>query len=448
MASRRINSEACTPVKQTRITTRLNSAKEPRDERVRLPKPVNNRRPTPLDIELAQSKAPLLTAISPLPETPLIDSEPEVVRDPEVVDLAAPKTWSRRDASLSIHRSGSWKRGSPSVKSRQSEMSFGILDYYIRDPSPIQSPELLNVPTPVVDPAIERFDFGLQRKTPPTRDAKPGADAEFDLIPLSPRPIEEPKAHVCQPQHKKTYSLFPSVKENSPTMHRFAQVVHDSPAATPTTTTKSCASPPQSDPSWRRSILSGSRLDSTPARRRAQTINTPSPAEPTLASRIAGIQTHQQPNASYRPRKESLTGSIRSRKDSCASQYGRRIPMRIISSSSKTDSRSSASTSTASPHTQLRWSDDTITSPIAATTPGPRTSFGSLLEGRGSGSGTYPACFFEDEEDEEAPLRGKSGWKRSLSLTQEQRGRKARGRFEERRGFGRVVRMLLCGCGG
>ena len=204
MATRRINSDASTPVRQTRITTRLSPSKEPRDARVRIPKPVTNRRPTPLDIELAQSKAPLLSAIWPLSEAPLIDCESEIVRDPEVVDLAAPKTWSRRDASLSIHRTASWKRGSPSVKSRQSEMSFGILDYYIRDPSPIQSPDLPNVATPVIDPAIERFDFGLQRKTPPVRDAKPGADADFDLVPLSPRAIEEPKAKV-QPQHKKTY---------------------------------------------------------------------------------------------------------------------------------------------------------------------------------------------------------------------------------------------------
>lgn len=324
-------------------------------------------------------------------------------------------------------------------------MSFGILDYYIQDPTPVHSPELPSAATPVIDPAIERFDFGLQRKTSPIQDVKPSADADFDLIPLSPRPIEEPKANT-QPQHKKTYTLFPNVKEASPVTHRFAQVISDSPRATPTP--NSYASPPQSDPSWRRSILSGSKLDSTPGRGRAQTINTPSPAEPTLASRIAGMQTHQQPNASYRPRKESLTGSVRSRKDSCASQYGRRIPMRIMSSSSKADSRSSASTSTASPKTQSRWSDDTITSPIAATTPGPRTSFGSLLEARDTGSGKYPACFFDDEEDEEAPLRRNFGWKRSLSLTQEQRGRRARGRFEERSGFGRVVRVLLCGCGG
>ena len=158
--------------------------------------------------------------------------------------------------------------------------------------------------------------------------------------------------------------------------------------------------------------------------------------------------------SSYRPRKESLSSSVRSRKDSFTSFCGstRRIPMRILSSA-KTNSTGSGSGSgsVTSPQQQSRWSTSSspITSPLAATTPGPRTSFGSLLE---RDSGGYPACFFEDDDDEDeaVPLRRKfGGWKRSASLTLEQKAARAE-RFGERESFGRRVgKVLLCwGCCG
>ena len=163
--------------------------------------------------------------------------------------------------------------------------------------------------------------------------------------------------------------------------------------------------------------------------------------------------SHQQPNPSYRPRKESMSSSVRSRKDSFTSFCGaRRIQMRILSggSTNTSGSKSTASTSTprtsaTSPPQQSRWSDETITSPLAATTPGPRTSFGSLL---GRDSAQYPACFFEDDDDEEVPLRRKFGWKRFVSSIQEQQAK--RESLGGRRSFSqRLSYMLLCGvcCG-
>lgn len=80
-------------------------------------------------------------------------------------------------------------------------------------------------------------------------------------------------------------------------------------------------------------------------------------------------------------------------------------------------------------------------------------SFGSLL---GRESVTYPACFFEDDDegddDESVPLKRGFLWMRrrgEMKLTNEQRALK-QGRFDERKSFGgRVMRIMLCGgcCG-
>ena len=465
MATRRMDVGGWTPGSRTRIMTSHTSSREPRDVRVGVLKPTGDRRPSPLNIELTQPKAPLLTAaVSPLPDIPLIDYEPEVPSDPEIVDLAAPETWARCEASLSLQRCGSAKHGSPSVKSRQSEIFFGILDYYMRDTSPMQSPELPMAATPVLDPAIEQFDFGLRRTPPLSRDTRSDADADFDLVPLSPRPIDETAAQT-RSQHKKTYSLFPVVKDASPSTHRVVQIINDPVPAT--LSNRILTSPPQFNPSQRRSVLLTGNKTTTTARQHSHTLTNhspPNPHQPTLASRIASIQTpHQPPHASYRPRKVSLSSSIRSRKESFNSSYNssRRILLRIISTTStkaSSHSSASASTSNASPPyvPSSRWSDDTITSPTAVrttTTPGLRTSLGSLLDGGGAvGRDDYPACFFEDDE-EDAPLRRKFAWKRNLSLTHGEGRRKAtKSRFEGRRGGGNGLpgwlRVMFCGCAG
>lgn len=326
-------------------------------------------------------------------------------RDPEIVDVAAPNTWPRRRPST--HRSVSRRTNSPSIYSRysarQSELSFGILDYYTRDWTPLHSPDL-PPPPPKIDPAIGQFNFELSPKlTSPhlngvvsivdygTPNARAGADREQPLIELSSIESTPPS------QSKTKYSLFPPVRE-------------------------------------------------TPRPAKLDEPQTPSSA--LLAETLISSPSHQQPDASYRPRKESIT----SRKDSFnsyrGSSGGRHRALRIFSISSgvsgKTFSTNSASTSTASPADHSRWSDDTITSPTAATTPGPRTSFGSLLADRDGAQ--YPACFFEDDDQEE-PLRMKLGWKRSASLTYERPGNSARGRFDEKGSFAqKVQRVLLCGC--
>ncbi|KAK4555416.1 hypothetical protein LTR86_007713 [Recurvomyces mirabilis] len=504
MALRTLMSKEWVPSPRTNLSPR--TARRPRDERARVPKSPHRGRPPPI-----QLLAP------PLSSNDNNKHKPIPPRDPDIVDLAPPSTWPRRlrlqpppvppkQAPLLTR-----KKNTPSLYSRhstaaQSEISFGILDYYTRDPSPLQSPELPPPPPPPPSvikvegvmnrPGLGKFDFELVPCTPSKSgvrdvgrkplpiskgedDAVAGAVVEDTPVKATSNggkggmgstvageiEVEQP-THVNitpptrkapdVPPHKRTYSLFPAaaIKEKTPSPPT-TEIIHStlpiSPAASPT--------------------------------------NKPA------------MHYHQKPASSYRPRKESLTGSVRSRKDSFTSLRSSRriIPLRVLSSTSSTGSASrsyrtfsttSTSASTASPSERggggggrgsdvkgeiyrSRWSDDTITSPTAATTPGPRTSFGSLLRdfsgggGGGGGSsrrsesGQYPACFFEvDEEEEEGgdegvPLRRKlRDWKGSGSgsgsVTVRETRRCSKGRFDEPLGFGeRVRRFVLCGgCAG
>jgi hypothetical protein len=356
-----------------------------------------------------------------LPTDESSDSLCESPAVPEIVDmdLTAPNTWPRRGPfkQRPINRRIAIPSMSSQCSARQSEMSFGILDYYIRDPSPspLQSPDFPppRFATPVLDPAIEKFDFGLSPTTEASSPCTPAtpakrlqpqlsdtnAGAEMEAANSKDTNIQQMNSNIAT---RPAYRLFPTVKEDPPATE--------------------------------------------------STVEPRTPPSSSVASSITFVPSHPQPDPSYRPRKESMSSSVRSRKDSITSFSGtRRIPMRVLSSSTtatKARSTSSPSTSPAegpSP-AQSRWSDETITSPLVATTSGPRTSFGSLS---GNDTSKYPACFFEDDEDDEAaPLRRKFRWKRSFSL-QEQRRSKA-GRFDDRLSFGRrMSRVLLCGgcCG-
>ncbi|EMC98006.1 hypothetical protein BAUCODRAFT_146600 [Baudoinia panamericana UAMH 10762] len=456
MATRRPMPEDWVPSTQIKIRMK------PRDERVRLPRSVQQcTRPPPIRLLSPPTVGSLESPPLPFKET-FEQQQQQLPRDPEVVDVAAPNSWPRRGVSGShgylprYAPSPTIRVVSPSLYSRcstggRSEVSFGVLDYYLRAPSPDPSPLLPPPPAPAVemDPAMEKFDFELVSMTPKTPKAasgqrnatslntKPlpepvpktvsGAENETQLIDVSPPPPNKPLPPLTS--HKRGYSLFPTIKELPPRPGM--------PAPTPSFDARAPA----------------------PTRERAATTSIVPPAAP-----------HEQPHPSYRPRKESLSSSIRSRKDSftsfrCSGGSGggnhnqKRIPLRILSSSStasaRTFSTASASfSSSGSPPDASRWSEDTITSPGIVTTKGPRTSFGSLLgphaEGRANeGAVQYPACFFEDDEDDEAaPLRRKLGWTRTGSRTQAQErgGGRQRGRLEGRSSFGMTVKkVVLCG---
>ncbi|KAK1814695.1 hypothetical protein LTR12_010917 [Friedmanniomyces endolithicus] len=408
---------------------------EPRDERARPPKSVTNRgRPAPIRL-LTPPEASSL-ASPPLPFKDTTGIQYQVPLAPEIVDHAAPTTRPRRGAPIGPPP----KRAPPSIRiaspslhsrcstSRRSEISFGILDYYTREPSPLPSPDLPPPPPPPkMDPAMKQFDFQLASLPSGTQgvaltsvcrpqelDATQ-AGAQQESAPLVDVPL--PTQTASPAPHKRTYSLFPAAKES------------------PIPATTSVPLPP-------------------------------SPVMISPTSTISSITIHQAPDPSYRPRKVSLSNSMRSRKDSFTSfRSNRRIPLRILSSNSSTPSATgrlnsrAASISTSSPPDRLlghnsRWSDEsTITSPTGTAR---RTSFGSLLQelsrdggpaGRASESGPnqqYSGCFFEDDEDETAPLRKKFGWtRRSTSLTvkeiplqRKHRGSDARGRFNDRPGLG------------
>lgn len=412
MPSRTMNSQEWNP-SPTSIQTREPHPREPRDEYMRLSKTslteqrlsktslAEHRalRPMPLNLSSKTSTSP------PIPRAPppsrKESSSFECPRDPEIVDLEPITTWPRRD-TLKGQCTGPVH--SPSIVSqqsgRQSEMSLGILDYYMRDPSPtILHPALPS--TPKSDPSIDRFDFGV----PPTPTPLParsvlhsntraGAERK-QLPPLPPSQDSNPN---------KAYTLFPAIRHVTPSPRYASTPTLDSIAITPSNQ----ESPPHPDPA-------------------------------------------------YRPRKESISSSARSRTDSIASSSFRRdrrgklIPLRILSGDSLASSSRTVSTSTtlilnSSPDPPSRWSDETITSPSAVPTSGHRTSFGSLLHHHHNET-QYPDCFFEDD-NEDAPLRRKFAWKRSIGSSSLESG-KLKGRFDEEGSVGRrFMRWMLCGCGG
>ncbi|KAI6883394.1 hypothetical protein KC360_g8607 [Hortaea werneckii] len=391
-------------------------------------------------------------------------------RAPEIVDLAAPTSWTRRTLTRVPSRDLAPSPGAQSKHSfgRQSEMSFGILDYYTGDASPCCSPTIPATSSTTADsasrtfepqrtdPAIERFDFGLKPSTPTQprhHDALPQRQRAKTLATESDTQAGAERAEtstgasaptsadrcVRPTLHKKTYSLFPSPNVSA---NRVPQIP---------STPKATAQPP-----------------------------------PTTLTQPVSTPPHQQPNPAFRPRKESLPRSMRSRKDSMISHRSsdRQIPLRILSSSTTASASSTTTTtprtdyyapstalSASSPPDRSRWSDETIASPTATTVRdgGPRTSFGSLLGavGRAGGSDNsdqYPACFFEDDDEEGVPLRRKLAWKKwstgsSSSTTQggggggrhTARREKGQGRRSDRgdpRGWRKVTRVLLCGgCG-
>ncbi|SMY30027.1 unnamed protein product [Zymoseptoria tritici ST99CH_1A5] len=375
--------------------------RQPREERRLLPAPTLAEqcalRPKPLNIQQNKRDSP------PLPKAPPPSRNEsasyEGPRDPEVVD-AAP-TWLRRNDSPA--RGISTRSQTSGGGGRQSEIS--LIECYLRDPSPaMKSPEMLP-PTPELDVAIKKFDFELPDTPSPSMpkekdsDTISGAERKDSAV-ASMSPSE---AEVAPTQG---YSLFPAAQQVPIIQHVRP------PARQPAVTTV--------DPSIFRDITPRSSLPS-----------------------------HPQPGQSYRPRKESLSSSARSRADSINSfrrdRSGQLIPLRILSGGSMgSNARTVSSSTTMMNHSSpsSRWSDDTITSPTVTSMPGPRASFTSLLR---QDSAQYPDCFFEDDDESAALSKKFRAWKRSTGGE----SRRSKGMFDEPESFGRrFARAMMCGCGG
>ena len=189
---------------------------EPRNERVQIPRTRERAalRPKPLNIAATRhtrASPPELKAPPPSRKESS-ESQCENLRDPEIVDSALSEAWTARDSALRARRPSITSRNS----TRQSEISLGIIDYYMRDHTPaIPSPEL--PPTPKIDPAIDRFDFGLPPTPTPSAaprfqdspPAKAGAERTEQLIPISP-PTRPPAST------NNSYRLFPVIKQVTP----------------------------------------------------------------------------------------------------------------------------------------------------------------------------------------------------------------------------------------
>lgn len=410
---------------RTAIANPLQAAREALPEQAKRPNTIYRKRPSPMHLTTGDL-SPLPIQMSSLSAPNPDDAGPP--SQPIIVDIAAPETWPKR-WSLS-KRKASRQRARPSTAS---EMSLGILDYYFTTPSPKLSPtlpaETPKLELPPIDPFKEKFDFELApaETRPPAASTPPQEpwERQRDLDAVSgaasvPDEILNPSAvrHASRPDSraKETYTLFPNVKVT------------------------------------------------TPPRRPGHLLNTTRRSSPPpLTSHSANHPNTS--SASSRPRKESTSTSIpthHTTRDLLPTIYPHpaRIPLRILSSPAVASTPRAVSTatktnSTTSSPQDSRWSQDTVTSPLAAPTLGSarRTSFGSLL---GSSGGLYPECFFDDDDDdddgyESAPLRRKLRWQRRDrgSVTEMKMRRGVRG--GDRRGKGRgsfalrVVDVVLCG---
>lgn len=435
-APRRLQPEGWAPTPRRKVK----AYREPREERVRIPDAVNRMRTASLNLKRGPPPQDVKSQWSP---SSVGSNDQNDIRDPEVVDIACPKDCARRGASP-MHRIPAPSRTvSPSATSqystRQSEISFGILDYYISDRNSLGTPEV--PPLTPRDSAIDKFDFGLTTATPRLSNnmagleqALPGAKAEtqrenkeLDPVLVSPSSPSELQPFSSQTTQKKSYTLFPAVKEPAPTTTKATTITNSISPQTPTIGPA---------PSTRLPTHSTNRPPRTP---------------------------EMSPHRTYRPRKDSLPSPHpQMRKDSFTSlrsssgAHSQNIRLRIVSHSTSTTTtdRSPSSAATAIPphvHASVssRWSAETITSSTAAAGFRPvRENFSSLLGGRESAGVRYLDCFFDDDDDDYAcresarrPLRRKLGW----GSAREGEGRR-RGRFVEEVSFGRRVGgwMLCC----
>jgi len=418
MASRRAALNEGTPAPC--IRTYRKHTWEPSDKCAEIPGGTFGYRPAPFNVRSPQTQPTLEAALVTTPNDAI--EECEELKDPEIVELAAPNGRARRDVT-GLNQASSKRTVNPSIDSKcrtpQSEISIGIFDCYQRQHSSLHE-TFLPPPTMLrVDPAMDKFDFGLTpQTTTPRADAGhssqklaatttvAGAERDEKLTYLSSPPLSLNRIPV---RHKQAYSLFPKVDGIPRSVHNQSNIGE-------------CVSPPQ-----------GGHKD----------------------GRSPTVLAHEQPDPSYQPRKESLSSSIRSRKDSFTSYRSNQCAPQRISSSGSTAITSttqraptvSATFLSVSPPQRV-WSEDTIISPMVASGAMPRTSFGSLLDanGRCRDGNSYPACFFE-VDDEQVPLWRKFAWKRSISPMHEREQKQGRGRFIEKPTFGQWLRRVVI-CGG
>ncbi|KAK3670707.1 hypothetical protein LTR78_009399 [Recurvomyces mirabilis] len=316
MALRTLVPEEWVPLPRTNISTR--TARQPRDERARVPKSPHRGRPPPIKL------------LAPPPSSNDNNKQETISpRDPEIVDLAPPTTWPRRLQLPPVPPKQApllTRMNTPSLYSRhstagQSEISFGILDYYTRDPSPLQSPELPPPPlTPTPAPALkteravdrrglEKFDFELVPCTPSVSELR---DIGRKPLPISKGEEEDAVvgAVVEETPVKGTLSGCGEEVESSVAG---AKVGVEQPALVNLTppTRKAPDIPPHKRTY---SLFPAAAVKETPS---PQTMDIPSPSSILLVSpaesptnKIIAQHHHQQPASSYRRRKESLTGSF------------------------------------------------------------------------------------------------------------------------------------------
>ncbi|KAJ9631080.1 hypothetical protein H2203_001609 [Taxawa tesnikishii (nom. ined.)] len=177
-------------------------ARLPRDDQLRIPGKLKADRPSPINTFRDASQY-----IPRAPPSSRRESSEQAPRSPEIVDLQEPDSRQRHDRVQRRNHSDRNVLGSPyvSASARQSEISFGILDYYM-DRTPIPTPQPVTRPA---DEDIAAFDFGL--------DAGPQRSSTID-VPTQPSTTTVEASQISLQTTSNTSSGGPS-----PTTAAFAQ---------------------------------------------------------------------------------------------------------------------------------------------------------------------------------------------------------------------------------
>ncbi|KXL47451.1 hypothetical protein M433DRAFT_530141 [Acidomyces richmondensis BFW] len=383
---------------------------KPKNEGVQIPSCTLGYQPVHLYIRSPRvqtrlDSAPVSTATDPTEEN-------KSLKHSGIVERANPSTWPRRGVS-----GPSWASSKRSM--RQSEFSCSMLDNNTSEHSPTHKAVLCPSTTPMADPAMDQFDFELEPRTPipcavaghsgwtlAANTTLIDAKREENLIDSISPPLSSNRTPV---QHQQTYSLFPKIDGTTQSAYNQKIICK-------------WVSPSQGGHNGGRS--------------------------PTMLG-------HQISNTSYQPREESKPSSIGSRKDSFSSYRSKRCEnlgdlasgSASTTSTTKTGHMGPASLHCASAAPQRsRPLQNAIMSPMIPSLVRPRTSFSSLLDtdGRCRDGTPYPACFFEDDE-EQAPSRKIFVWKHYISLTQEKGQKQSGSRSNEKPKFVQwLKRLMLC----
>lgn len=301
----------------------------------------------------------------PSPCSRVVSNGSQTNKNPRTLNFQSrTPSYSRHETTQQAYRTRKASRDGPSRD--PDSPSFGILDYYTQDISPPKPTNASPCPRLVIQTdmaSIAAFDFGLD-----TKSAHSASNQDSDVIGQADGSVSPGTS--SRPQK----SIPPSL-----------------PCSTRKTPIQSLSKPLPSTPT-EPSYTLFPKEPITPVI--LKTDNESLPPTPTSINTTASLPPLDT-NLPTRPRKASLAASTRSRAESLST---------LLPPLTFTPQRRKASTGTSNQHTSItssppsRWSGDTATS---------EQGCGVRYSEAEAQSPQWPQSFFEDDDDEDVPLRRK-----------------------------------------